>query len=577
MIATLIVPLVLISVVALIWWAFASGFKHLSLGLVVRQVFQYLLLLGLMVTFVSGLDSATELLSGDVYATDVAWAWVSTVVGGALLFGVGWWTRTVLKGAEGERELTAWTLYLTAAQWITVGMAASRLGQTLDSVFESNFEWGTALAAVVWTAVWGVHRYAEHRTLAPTTPVVLMLGGSLVGWWVAVAALIWLVARLWVAAFGYETDLLTVSDYQVGDALAWALPALLVWSVHWFGRLRRHQDHLVWSLHLVITLTGSLALTLVGVTMTLYRGAVWFWGAPGSSFQEHLNGTGTPVAMAFIGLLSWWYHRVVLQTGSVLPELLRVYRYVLAGVFLGAFMTGLAVTVTAVIEALTAGVLLVGETPTNTGLAAASVLVVAGPGWWWQWRVISMAQLRDTQTETRAITRRVYLVAVIGIAAVVGVVTLFTAATILINDVVDGSVGTRTLIEMDQPAAAVLAAVAVGLYHWTVLRRDRRLMPHTVKTGPERVLLVGQTDEDLMRRISRELRCEVQSWPVTAPEWDADEVMAVIAKAESGHLLLWREENGMQITHTPAVGAVVTAPQPAEADQQRPDPAGTSA
>ena len=512
-------------------------------GHAVRRAFQYLLLLGLLVVSAVGLSGLLgRLLEGDLMvagdeaalARDLAF----TVVGGPLLAGVALWSRRTLAADPGERRSLVWAAYVTAACLLAVLVTMTGASEVLRwAVGLVDFS-GFALAqALVWGVVWGTHWWVEARTSPPERSRVHHLLGSLIGLVAAASGLGRLLAgalRTLVGLDGVDA-VLAVGGSPMLQGLVTLVVAAPVWLAYWERTASRQERDTPWLAYvLLVGVAGGLVTAIVAASVLLHTVLVWLVGDPGPvSAAEHFSGAPGATAATAVGVLVWWYHHAVLESGG-LPErteVRRVYEYLMAGIGLLAAAGGLITVLAALVEAAT-GTTLVGAGATNTLLAAFTLLVVGGPVWWVYWHQAQEAVREAPATETASPTRRVYLFVLFGVGGVAAVVALIVGMYLLFQDFVSGTLGEQTLRSMRFPIGVLLTTAAVAAYHWTVYRADRAQVPEAVEAhGPRYVLLVGPADDTIASEVARRTHARVHAWTRTDDglgPWSVEEVMRAL-------------------------------------------------
>src|SRR5690606_35388523 len=140
----------------------------------------------------------------------------------------------------------------------------------------------------------------------------------------------------------------------------------------------------------------------------------------GEQLAARVSPLGLAVAAALIGALLWRYHRGIVAEHP--PVVREANRLLTAGVMLAATATGVGVIVNALLAAV--GTTLVGSGLQSLLLGGVSALIVGGQLWWVTW---SPGAQREPQMMARP-GRRIYLVTVFGVSAVVALITLITIA-----------------------------------------------------------------------------------------------------------------------------------------------------
>ncbi|WP_300007545.1 DUF5671 domain-containing protein [Pseudonocardia sp.] len=528
-------------------------------GHTVRQLFQYLLLYGLLVTVAVGLSGLLgRLVEAEVLVrsdrVELARDLAFTVVGGPLLVVVALWSRRNLARDPGEARSPGWVFFATAACLTALVMAMTGLDQAL--------RWATGLAdhdgravarALVWGGLWAGLWWVDGRVTPREHARVHHLAGSLIGLVTAAAGLSALLTASLRTLTGLDTGaVLAGSGDPITSGAVTVAVGAPVWLLYWVRTAARADpDPLRLAYLLLPGVAGGLVTAIVAASTLLYSVLVWLLGEPTSgTAAEHFDGAPAAAAAAAVGLLVWWYHQAVLATAGTGPrsETRRVYEYLMAGIALLAAAGGLLTVVAALVETA-AGPAFVGGSTVNTLLAAATLLVVGAPTWWVYWRRITAA-VRDTAAEeVGSPSRRVYLYALFGVGTVAAVVALVVAAYLLFQDIVEGSAGPETLRRMRYAIGALLTAPAIAGYHWTVHRADRTHAPAAAR-GPRFLLLIGPTDRGLAREVARRTGGRVQAWARADDDdkrdWSADEVLAALGDTTAEEVVVLADGTGLR-------------------------------
>ena len=107
------------------------------------------------------------------------------------------------------------------------------------------------------------------------------------------------------------------------------------------------------------------------------------------------------------------------------------------------------------------------------------------------------AQGRDDPTaEVGSVTRRVYLFMLFGATGLVAVIDLLIVVFIVVEDLLEGSLGAATTGNVAVPISLLITAGAVAWYHFVVYREDRSIIPKTFAPTLQEIIVVG-TDETI--------------------------------------------------------------------------------
>ncbi|MDR7080987.1 hypothetical protein J2X01_000256 [Arthrobacter ginsengisoli] len=493
----------------------------------VRRLITYLLLFALVVIAAVGLsgllerllESGTELATADVagLARSLAFA----LVGGPLA-ALLWWVVWRRLGDETERASVGWGLYVTAAYVLSLILALSNLLSTLATLIGGqSLQWRSSLATgLVWAAVWVWHRWMwRHPRKRPLdlaeAPTVL---GSYIGLVIGVSGAITALSLLLdVAIRGALTTGTLGKPWWISalQSLVWAAGGGLVWWWHWKhdgGRMLRGGLASVGLIAVGVLGAGVLTLGGAGVTVFVLLRLAFDRTEPMDRLLEPL---AAAVAAAAIGSLVWVYHRGLARESS--EAIRQGSRLVTSGVALVAAASGIGVIVNAALALAVTP--FVGTGPRTLLLGGISSLLVGGPVWWLTWKPLdrtSAVTAGPGVSGTWQGARRVYLIVVFGLSAVVAVVTLlvigFRIFEFFLADVSGGS-----LVEsIRAPLGLLVATGLVAGYHFAVWRRERAVpaaeAPARKRTIGHVVLVTGTDPAPLHRVIEEATGAGVTVW-----------------------------------------------------------------
>lgn len=407
---------------------------------------------------------------------------------------------------EPDRSSVAWGVTLSAISVVALVTATAALLGALADLVGGTWSPAALATGITWLVVWLLHRrvWAHPRT-SPLrlTAVPVALGaayGLVVGATGAIRALQAVVGEAILPAVAHVGTPWWQSALQ---ALVWALGGALIWWWHWL------RDRAV-ALHggfpdVVLMLTGVLggaAAAVGGLGSALYVGlrAAFDGEAPARQLLETLP---LAVAAASVGAVVWRYHRRIAAERS--PVTGGAAHLVEAGLGLVAAASGVGVVVNALLATLATP--LAGSDARPLLLGGLASLAVGAPLWWVAWRP------RHPAPDVRAAGRRVYLVAVFGVSAVVALVALLVVGYRLFEVALDGAGG--GLVErIRAPFGLLVATALVAGYHFTVWRRDRAAGPEVGRdrTIDRVVLVAGGGLAPLARAIEASIGAVVTPW-----------------------------------------------------------------
>lgn len=561
-ISLLFLLLVVVVVVLAIRKAGAGGPAGPADGHTVRRFFQYLVLYGLLVVVAVGLAGLIgRLLERDVLVTadeaQLARDLAFTVVGLPLFAGVALWSRRRLADDPAEARSLGWAFYVTAASLTCLAMAMTGLGQVLGWATGLQEYDGRALAAfLVWGAAWGTHWWVEAHTTPAQHTRVHHLVGSLIGLVTAAIGLAGLLAGALRSLLGLDGDVLVAGGPNpILGGLVTLLVGAPVWFLYWVRTVARHERDPLWLAYVLLAgVGGGLVTAIVAASTLVFSVLVWLIGEPRSTDAAHyFHNAPTAAGAAVVGLLVWWYHRAVLEEAGTeeRTEVRRIFDYLMAGIGLLAASGGLATLLVALIEAVTRSAdVFVDTSAVNTLLAAATLLAVGAPVWWFSWRRVQVAVRENPTDELTSPTRRFYLFALFGVGGMVAVIALLVGVFLLFVGMVEGTVGAETLRRMRFAVGVLITTAAIASYHWTVYRDDREHAPEAAQAqGPRFVLLVGPADDAIARVVAARTHGLVQAWSRTddgLATWSIDEVMTALAGTTADEVIVLSDAGGLR-------------------------------
>lgn len=560
-------------------------------GLGARRFFHYLLLLGLLVVAATGcagllsrvLDTGRAAVESPAgLALDTAF----TVVGVPLYAWLAWWTRGRFAADPSEQRSVGWAFYLTAASIISLVQLVSSLHAVLSWAVGTSPLAGRPLGAlVVWGAAWWGHWFVDRRLTGPGPFTVHRLIGSVLGLGLVAVGIAALLADAIEALLGLPPDVVLAAggEDMLLPGVVLLATGLPVWLVYWVLPVSRYQRGTSWLVQvLLVGVAGGLVTAITAASIALFDVLVWLVGEPSTPVASiHLSRVPESAATFAVGILVWWYHRLVLQSEGIesRTEVKRVYEYVVAGIGLVAAAVGVVLILVAAVSAVAGptGVILGGRSALNTVLGAATLLVVGGPVWWVFWRRIEIAARAEPEQERASTVRRIYVVILFGVAGLAAVVALLVLVYLMLQDVFRDSVSSETLRSVRYPLGVIVTAGLVSAYHWTVYRADRQLVQATQR-GPRYVLLVGRADPDIARALSRRTGGEVQLWSRTdtdGPSWSLPELESVLLSRTEREVVVVQDGDTLRVLPVDRAPALVTTtPVPSESGAAQGPPNG---
>lgn len=508
------VPLVLIAAVVV---AIVVGLRRIGgetnepgIGTIRRIFFYGLAFVGLMLAASGVAKILNELLAAlsmsDVFQSSsfgMAFGLAATIVGlpAWLLF----W-RTAQRSIErypGERGTLGRKLYVYLVLGISAAVTAFSAQRLIsDALGASSVDVTTLAPIVVWGAVWAIHWRWEVTEGQPTE-----IARSMRRLYVYVTSsqgLVLLAMGLGVAtatllSTGYSSvfggTLLRPEDglwnETLQDALASTAVGGLWWWFHWHRHGRGDEASLLRQVVIYfLGVFGGIVTAVSSGAVIVHRVLEWVIDRP-DTVSAASNFSVIPVALAatLVALGVWGYHSSLgveeaRGSGDRLPTARRAYNYLTAGVGLATLTTGMVLLAGTVIGVLVPSANRLAGAGFYGGPLTASLtaLLVGGPLWAWFWLkqsslVTSALDASSGIEERQAGSRRTFIFAVFGIAMLTTIAGMSTVLFQLLQAVLDGELSMRILDTGKWAIGAVLAAGAVSLYYWQVLKEDRASAP----------------------------------------------------------------------------------------------------
>lgn len=511
-----------------------------SAGQVVRRLVVYTLLFTLVVIAAVGaagllalLFDGSQVLAGD-NTSSIAQSLAFTLVGGPLA-ALLWWMVWRRLPETSERGSVAWGLYVAGIATVALIVFSTALLGMLAGLLDGDWDPSDLARALVWAAVWvwhyGMWRDTKRGPLR-LTALAPVLGASF-GLIVGASAFGNALAALFDRAISEQA---TLVDASWGTAelqsLIWAIGGGAIWAWHWYRAGVRSNTATLSNVALVVLgILGASIATLGGVGTIVFVALRLAFDRT-DPMPDLLNPLAPALAAALVGAVVWVYSRGIAE---LRPESTR-QASVLAtsGVALGGAASGIGIIVNSALGILSAP--LAGDDTRTLLLGGLSALLVGAPVWWFTWRPLS-----PTDATAQSTGRRIYLIAVFGISAVVALITLLVIGFRVFEFVLGGD---STLIDRVRAPLGLLTATAlVAGYHFSVWRHDRAEADASAPaprqhTIGEVILVTAAEPEPFVAAIAAHTGARVTYWApasvqVQAPQ-NADPSPEVVAQALNG-------------------------------------------
>lgn len=487
-----------------------------SAGQTIRRLIVYTLLFALVVITATGLAgllslllAAEPVLAGE-NTSSIAQGLAFTLIGGPLA-ALLWWMVWRRLTEPAERGSLAWGFYIAAVSIVSLVSFVASILTSFSSLVDGDWDSVSFAGGLVWAVVWVFHRWMwRHASKGPlrlaSVPAVL---GAAFGLVVAVAGAVSALTIVFDTAIDGFADSAPIGApwwTAAVQALIWAVGGTAVWAWHWYGERGGIVTTVFANVVLIVLgILGATLLTLGGIGTALFVALRLLFDNT-DPMRELVSPLGVGIAAAGVGSLVWVYHRGIALGRS--PSTRQASILATSGVALVAAASGLGVIVNSALGILATP--LAGEDTRTLLLGGVSALIVGGPVWWLTWRPLQPADATAPPTG-----RRIYLIAVFGLSAVVALVTLLVIGFRLFEFVLDS--GENVIDSVRAPIGLLTATALVAGYHFSVWRHDRDAAaasapPPRARTIGEVVLVTGGDPAPLAEVIESVTGASVTVW-----------------------------------------------------------------
>jgi hypothetical protein len=314
------------------------------------------------------------------------------------------------------------------------------------------------------------------------------------------------------------------------ESLIWAAVGGAIWWWHWFRDDARRLTTAFAAVALVVVGILGAGLLMLGGLGTALWVVLRLAFDPSDPARAILTPLGSALAAASVGALVWYFHHRIAARRSDATR--RASGLVMSGVGLAGAASGTGIVVNATLAALVGP--FAASDSRSLLLGGISALVVGGPVWWLSWSPTR----RSDSTEIGRPGRRVYLVAVFGISAIVAIIALLVVGSRLFEFALEPSTSSSLIEGIRAPLGLLVATGLVFGYHFAVWRHDRSVIAAEGLAPTRRisrVILVTAGDAAALEKIIEDVTgASVSVWLRTADETDAGPDAAAVAGALDG-------------------------------------------
>lgn len=478
-------------------------------------------------------------------------------------------------GSVGRKAYVYLTLAISAA--VLLGTTISILSNIQANEIDAFNVLGQL---VIWGAIWLFHWRHESLEGQPSPEARTIRRLYIYGF--AMAGLVALgfgAGRVLAHVLTILYDVLVPDPATIGASDGWneAVRQSIAWAVVGAGYLWFHWHKAAFNDHAsTLRLTVAYLIPILGGLITTVAssgaifGAVLYWliANPKPNLGEHLDFLPAAIASAAIALVAWQYHRrvVVTESGSLSDggqEAVRAYRYLAAAVGLFTTSIGIAliVGITILIGLSSTGQEIgFGNRPAGPVSVAITLLLVGGITWSRYWSHIQTASLAEGLLEKPSPSRRIYLLALFGVAIVIGLATSSGLLFALIKALIDRDLSLEYFNAGSWGIGILLSASLVSLYHWRILKRENQTFQTTQASKTDfpkltsATLAIAPGSVELVSQIREALNVPVHLWQRTdgasVPQFSDAQIQSLSAQAfnsHSSHVLILVNSDGFQV------------------------------
>ncbi|MCU1547037.1 MAG: hypothetical protein JWP30_2137 [Homoserinimonas sp.] len=407
---------------------------------------------------------------------------------------------------DDERSSLSWGLYCTGMYTVSLIVFSTALLQAATSLIAGEWQPRNFATGLVWAAVWLWHRWMRISGRGPVrmtdVPVAL---GVVFGLVIAVGGALSALTTL------FDTAITLSSATALGapwgrfalQSLTWAVGGAVIWWWHWLRQGGKDLPSRLSECALIVVGVlgmGTMAVAGLGTSVFVVLRLTFDRADPIADVVDPL---AFAIAAAAVGSFAWTYHRAAARRHSGTTR--EADKLVTSGVGMVTAVTGVGVVINSTLAALATP--LAGENSLTLLLAGVSAILVGVPVWWRAWKV----------TDRDFGGRRIYLIVVFGVSAVVALITLLVIAYRLFEFFIDEVTAVSLIERVRAPFGLIAATVLAAGYHYIVWRHD---LPEPAKVAlrPPRIRRVtlviddASRDTDYVQMVKHITGAQVQVW-----------------------------------------------------------------
>ena len=457
------------------------------------------------------------------------------------------------ESARGLRQ--AYLAFVKVVSVVFIGTSTGGIVRDVSGGHANALSGDTLARLVVWGAVWAFHWRTARRTWQPGHEgrsfhrwyLYAVAAGSLAVGVVGLAMLLGgLLSAVYDAARSEEV-LHTGEVWTRGmqESLGAALAGFILWGWHWRRGAAGDRDSTLRDFYAAAATTLSAATVVVSVIFILQTFVRIGLGSLNGAAADRIGDLAGWAGFAVAAGLAWLYHAPLLlwPKRALEPSLARpvsgwAYRYAALAIGLAAMSTGAVIAISLLGGLLipAGDVLHESAGGVREGVAAAIASAVVGlaiwlPMWVGALRARSLlAGVQDAgpaaseQVSDREQVERLYLFGVAGAGLLAAVGASATLLFIVINDLLNGDVGARTLDSGRWAAGVVMTGGAVAYLHFRAIRGGlREAVAEAMPAKRKRIVLIAPAGSGPAKNALQAAASQTIDWRVdlSGPPLDA--------------------------------------------------------
>lgn len=490
------------------------------------------------------------------------------VIGGPLWFFFWRAIQRRVKGNEveigsGIRKIFLNLIILVTA-FTTIITASDFLSWLIAGVPRDRFTPGMLATMIVAGIVWSYHYFVSEKEGHPS-PVA----ETLRRWYIYILSgfgLVWLalglvqlinIAVINLPVWGNTIVMGQFWNDQARMQIAWILLGGITWYSHWFRMARGDFESTLRQVYFyLLTISGGAIAALVAATILFFRFFIWVFGGTPISASPQFQFLGWAIPTILVGIAIWGYHRRLAQEeAETAPELRltaqRIYYYLMSFIGLGTAVTGISLLFGILVDLIinTSSTPLASTTGwwKNQLALCLALLMVGMPLWFYYWNGILKRTSEGGIAEWRAVSRRIFLYVVVGVAIIALVADLVNIVYQILSGVLNNNFGINVLRNSKWSLQTMVVMALTLWYHWQILRTDQRRGAEAIVTHKNVILVLENRTSSipsiLENRLGFEIRvlyrAGIQVEPVVElPEEEISRVVNEIQTAPSNKVIL---------------------------------------